>query len=311
MRKNIEYSLGLQKSILVIAIGLIFGLSACSGQSQDGSGGKLSVVATTTIVADVVRQIGGDMIILDVLLPVGTDPHTFTPTPQDLAKISQADLLFMNGMGLETFLETYLENATEDAYLVEVSEGGKVLETSTGHELGGTDPHTWTDPGNVQVWVENIKDALSELDPSNAESYHANAESYQSRLDELDAWIVSMVAQIPPEKRKIVTDHEAFAYFAQRYGFTQIGTIIPGTSTLSEPSAEDMAALEDLIRTENVRAIFVDTAANPMLAERISGDTGVKIELIYSASLTEVGGEAGSYIDYMRYNVTTFVEALK
>lgn len=311
MSKNIKGIIWLQKSILVIAIGLIFSLSACSGQSQDSSSDKLKVVATTTIVADVVRQVGGEMIELDVLLPLGTDPHTFNPTPQDLAMISQADLLFINGLGLETFLETYLENAIEDVYVVEVSEGGKVLETSADHEHDGADPHTWTDPGNVQVWVENIKDALSELDPVNAESYHVNAESYQSRLAELDAWIVSMVAQIPPEKRKIVTDHEAFAYFAQRYGFAQIGTIIPGTSTLSEPSAEDMAALEDLIRTENVRAIFVDTAANPILAERISGDTGVKIELIYSASLTEIGGEAGSYIDYMRYNVTTFVEALK
>ena len=297
--------------LIFIFISMISSLAACSKSSQDTIDGKLKVLATTTIVADVVNQIGDDLIELDVLLPIGTDPHTFAPTPQDLAKVSQAELLFMNGVGLESFLKNYLENIGENVQMVEVSRGVKVLQTSKGDEHDTGDPHTWTDPGNVKVWVENISAALSELDPANADKYQANAKIYQSKLDELDAWIVAQVSQIPQEHRKLVSDHESLAYFAQRYGFIQIGTVIPGTSTLSEPSAQEVARLEDLVKAENVRAIFVDTTANPQLAERISNDTRAKIVLIYSGSLTEVDGEAGSYIDYMRYNVTAVVNALK
>lgn len=290
---------------------LIFCLSACSNETRVESDGKINVLVTTSIVADVVSQVGEDYIQLDLLLPVGTDPHTFNPTPQDMAKITNADILFINGMGLETFLDTYLGSTIENVNIVEVSDGVKVLGGSGDDDHSGIDPHTWTDPSNVMVWVENIKDALSVIDPQNADNYDQNAASYQSKLEELDSWILTSVSQIPQENRKIVTDHESFAYFAQRFGFSQIGTVIPGTSTLAEPSAADMALLEDLIRAENVQAIFVDATVNPMLAGRISKDTGVDIKMIYSGSLTAAGGEASTYLDYMHYNVTTIVEALK
>ena len=208
-------------------------------------------------------------------------------------------------------MQTYLDNIGDNVQVAEVSYGVIVIKEPDGSEHDAGDPHTWTDPENVKIWVENIANALSEVDPSHSESYRANAEAYQSKLDELDAWIESQVAQIPQEERKIVSDHETLAYFAQRYGFTQIGTVIPGTSTLSEPSAQEVAQLEDLIRTEDVQAIFVDTTANPQLTERISKDIDIKIVLIYSGSLTNTDGEAGSYLDYMRYNVLAIVEALK
>jgi ABC-type Zn uptake system ZnuABC Zn-binding protein ZnuA len=290
---------------------MIVALTACSKRSQAESEGKLKVLATTTIVADVVKQVAGDLIDLEILLPVGTDPHTFTPTPQDLAKVSQAELLFLNGVGLESFLQTYLDNIGEDVRVVVVSEGVNIITEpdNSEHDLG--DPHTWTDPNNVKVWIVNITAALSELDPAHSESYNANASAYLPQLDELDAWIETQVVQIPPENRKIISDHKTLAYFAQRYGFTQIGTVIPGTSTLAEPSAQDVALLEDLIRSENVHAIFVDTAANPQLTERISKDSDIKIILIYSGSLTNTDGDAGTYLDYMRYNVSAIVDALK
>lgn len=311
MTRDDNLGIWLRGVLFVLAIGLIGGLSGCIDRAQGEEDGKIQVLATTSIVADVVRQVGGDVIELDVILPVGIDPHTFTLTPQDMTKISRANLLFMNGLGLETFLEPYLEDLGDSVIIVEVSEGGKMLEPSHGDEHGSVDPHIWTDPGNVMVWVDNISSALTELDPDHAKLYLENAQTYQLQLQELDAWILSQVALIPQEQRKIVADHEALAYFSHKYGFTQIGTVIPGTSTLSEPSAQDIAALEDLIRDEKINAIFVDTTANSMLSERISRDTDVEIVRIYIGSLTEPGGEAGSYLDYMHYNVTAIVEALK
>jgi ABC-type Zn uptake system ZnuABC Zn-binding protein ZnuA len=305
---------GLRRIIFGIVLSLA--LSACSSQSNDSTDERLKVIATTTIVGDVVSKVAGDLIDLEVLLPVGTDPHTFVPTPQDLVKISQADILFINGVGLETFLESYLESAGNEVRVIEVSEGGKVIQSSQAHQDDNdvheeSDPHTWNDPENVKVWVDNIAVALIEIDPNNAKLYRENAEAYQRELDQLDTWIAGQVAEIPLEKRKIISDHDSLAYFAERYGFKRIGTVIPSVSTLAEPSAKEIAQLEDVIRQEDVDAIFADLATNPVLVERIAKDTGAKIVLIYSGSLTEPEGQAGNYIDYMRYNVSAIVEALK
>jgi manganese/iron transport system substrate-binding protein len=285
--------------------------SGCGKQSQSQEGGKLKVLATTTLVADVVDQVGGDLIDLEILMPVGVDPHTFNPTPQDLTKLTQSKLVFLNGFGLEAFMEKYLDNLNGDVKLVEVSNGVKGIQVVDDPEHNEADPHTWTDPNNVKIWVENIVTALQEADPDNSQRYRDNADAYLTQLHELDAWIEAEVSQIAPEKRKIVSDHETLAYFAQRYGFKQIGTVIPGVSTLAEPSAQEIAQLEDLIQSENVPAIFVDTTVNPQLTERISKDVGVKVIPIYSGSLTGPTGEAGSYLEYMRYNVNAIVEALK
>jgi ABC-type Zn uptake system ZnuABC Zn-binding protein ZnuA len=297
--------------LFILATSLMFILTACSKRTLSEADGKLKVLATTTIVADVVKQIGGDLIDLEVLLPVGVDPHTFSPTPQDLARISSADLVFINGAGLEEFMQKYLDNIREDVKIIAVSEGVSLIQVPGDPEHVAGDPHTWTDPSNVKVWVENISAALEEADPVNSESYRESARAYLARLDELDAWIEEQVSQIPQENRKMVTDHETLAYFAKRYGFTQIGTVIPGTSTLAEPSAQETAKLEDLIRQGNIPAIFVDTTANPQLTEQISSDLGIKVIPIYSGSLTGPEGEAGSYLDYMRYNVLAIIESLR
>jgi ABC-type Zn uptake system ZnuABC Zn-binding protein ZnuA len=296
---------------ITFILSLIFNLTACSEPTISEADRKLKVLSTTTIVADVVQQIGGDLIELEVLLPIGVDPHTFAPTPQDLARISSADLVFINGAGLEEFMQKYLDNIREDVEIIEVSKGVSLIQVPGDTEHVAGDPHTWTDPSNVKVWVENIVAALEEADPENSESYRESSKAYMARLDELDAWIEEQVSQIPQENRKIVSDHESLAYFTERYGFTQIGTVIPGTSTLAEPSAQDTAQLEDLIRQENIPAIFVDTTANPRLTERISSDLGIKVIPIYSGSLTDPEGEAGSYLDYMRYNVLAIIEALR
>jgi manganese/iron transport system substrate-binding protein len=315
-----DFSLCLR--VLVVCSWLIgvMTLSACSGVSEDtpsARGDKLYVIATTTIVGDVVQQVGGDAIALTVLLPVGTDPHTFDPSPQDMAKVTDADVVFANGAGLEAFLERLLANAGGDADVVYVSDGLTLIEGGHDHAEGdahdemGADPHTWTDPNNVLQWVDNIEAALSSQDPNHAADYKANAEAYRAQLRDLDAWVREQVSTIPVENRKLVTDHEAFAYFAQRYGFEQVGAIVPGYSTAAQPSAQELADLEDHIKTYSVKAVFVGNTVNPALAQRVTDDTGVKLISLYTGSLTEPGGEADSYLNYVKYNVGAIVEGLK
>lgn len=297
---------------LVIAVSL---LSACGGAAGPSSGdeaGRLKVVATTTIVADVVSQVGGEFITLNTLLPVGVDPHAFEPRPQDLAAVAEADLIFAAGLGLEPFLEPLMASAASRARLVEVSAGIELLpfEGDEDEDLPG-DPHTWSDPNNVILWSENIAGALAEADAAHAETYAANAEAYVATLRELDAWIRVEAAQIPPERRRLVSDHAVFGYFAEEYGFEQVGTVVGSFSTVASPSARELAALEDAIRAYGVPAIFVGTTVNPALAEQVARDTGIKVVPLYTDSLTPPGGEAESYLEFMRYNVRAMVEALK
>jgi ABC-type Zn uptake system ZnuABC Zn-binding protein ZnuA len=308
---------------LILFLGIGSG-TACGGQADRPSGtAKLRLVATTTIVGDVVGQVAGDLVQLDVLLPVGADPHSFDPTPQDVAKIAEADLIFANGAGLEVFLDDLIESAGAQDRVFSVSEGIDFLafegedkhdqeeDEHENHEHTGVDPHTWTDPNNVMVWVRNITAVLVERDPQNGAIYEANAEKYQAELIDLDAWIRGEVAKIPEQARKLVTDHTLFSYFADEYGFDQVGALIPGYSTLSEPTAQDLAAIEDAIQTLGVKAVFVGNTVNPSLAQRVAADTGIQLISVYTGSLSDAGGEAGTYLDYMRYNTMAFVSALK
>ena len=295
---------------LLITILLSLFLSACGNVPATSDAG-LKVVASTTILGDVVSQVGGDLIDLKILYPIGADPHTFDPRPQDIAAISEAQVVFICGLGLEESIENALaSNTTIPA--VQVSNGIDVraLDIAT-DEHGSFDPHTWTDPNNVIIWTQNIATALSQTDPANATTYQSNADAYIASLLDLDAWIRPEVAKIPPERRKLVTDHRAFGYFADEYGFEQIGALVGSFSTNASPSAQEIAALEDMIRAQDVPAIFVGKTANSTLAEQVSQDTGTKIVPIYTGSLTAPGGEADSYLAFMHYNVKAIVEALK
>ena len=295
--------------------GLAWALTACATPTAAGPD-KLRVVATTTIVGDVVRNIGGDAIQLEVLLPPGSDPHSFDPTPQDVAKIAKASLIFANGAGLEAFLEPLLKNAGSQAQVVYVSDGVQLIRFQSnlpGEESGpgGGDPHTWFDPQNVKVWVQNIEKALSAQDPKDAQTYAANARRYIQQLDALDSWIQTQVDQIPSDQRKLVTDHEAFTYFAARYGFQQVGAIVPGYSTLAQPSAQELAALEDAIRKLGVKAVFVGETVSPNLAKQVAQDSGVKLVYLYTGALSDSKGPASTYLDFMHYDVNQIVNGLK
>ena len=277
-----------------------------------GEGEKLRVVATTSIVADVVQNIGGDRIDLTALLPLGADPHAFEPTPQDVAAVARAHVVFANGAGLEAFLDDLLESVGGNVTVVPISYGVELLALDGEDEHGGeVDPHVWFDPNNVVVWTRNIEHALGRLDPANAETYAANAAAYQTDLRALDAWIEQQVAQVPEANRRLVTDHTSFAYFARRYGFQQIGAVFPGYSTLAETSAKELAELEEAIRGHGVKAVFVGLTVNPALAERVAEDTDTRLVFLYTGSLSESDGPASDYLAFMKYNVSAVVEALR
>lgn len=292
-------------------------VAACSSPAAlSGRSERLKLVASTTIVGDVVRQVAGESAELVILIPTGSDPHTFEPRPQDIAALSEADVVFINGLHLEEALDPALESNVRGR-LVAVSDGIQALPFNTEDETLGEaehaagDPHTWMDPNNVIIWVQNIATALAQIDPQNSEAYQRNAEAYTAELKTLDNWILQQVAQIPQEQRKLVSDHATFGYFAKAYGFEQVGLVVPALSTNAAPSAQDLASLENNIRSQGVKAIFVDYAINPALSQQVAADTGAQVVFVYTGSLGESGSQADTYLGFMRYNVSAIVEVLK
>ncbi|UCF10808.1 MAG: zinc ABC transporter substrate-binding protein [Candidatus Bipolaricaulota bacterium] len=292
-----------------VALALLLGICLGAVASEE----PVRVLATTTIVGDVVRVVAGDRVALRVLLPTDADPHAFQPTPADAAAIADADLIVLSGAGLEEELEALLRGAT--GRLVDLSERVALRPVSSAGVEGedrhhGWDPHVWFDPTNVMVWASSLEAALGELDPENSQVYSANAAAYREALGSLDLWIWDQVARVPRAKRRLVSDHRSFDYFAARYGFEVVGTVFPGRSTLAEPSAQEMARLIEGIRALEVAAIFVGTTANPALAEAIAADTGTAVVRLYTGSLSDESGPAATYLEMMRHNVTAIVEAL-
>lgn len=282
-------------------------ISSCGRQTGSSAGTNVPVILTsTTILADITRQVAGDRLNIDSLLPVGSDPHSYQPTPQDIAKVSESKLIIVNGAGYETFLDPLLKNADGQRTLIEASAG-----ISPRKNAQGIDPHMWLDPDLVIQYVGNIRDALIQVDPTGEAAYKSNADAYTAALKQLDAWIVEQVDQIPAEKRLLVTNHEAFGYFADRYGFKVIGTVIESLSSDASPSAQQLAALIDQIKASKAPAIFLDASDNATLAQQIAAETGVKVITdLHLESLTD-GAPAATYIDMMKYNVTQIVNALR
>ncbi len=309
-----------------IALIIMIVLVACrpveERQAGDGNS-RLKIVATTTFIGDVVRQIAGENNQVTVLLAPGQNPHSYQPAPQDMVQISQANIIFINGLDLEGFLPILLDGSSTEAELVVVSDGIQLQELpgpvdsgladqedEEGHSHeNGIDPHVWFNPNNLIVWSENIIRALSDLDPEHASDYLANGVAYQEELIALDKWIREEVNRIPESNRKLVTDHISLRYFAEEYGFTQIGAVIPALTTEVETSGQELAGLIDTIRDNQVKAIFVGIDFDPTLSQRVSEETGVDLIQIYFGSLTD-GEPAGNYLDFMRYDVNAIVSGL-
>jgi ABC-type Zn uptake system ZnuABC Zn-binding protein ZnuA len=298
------------RRLFVIWILSSFIISSCGERSPSTSDSTAPVVlASATFLADIAQNVAGDRVVVESLLPVGSDPHSYQPTPQDVTRIVQSKLLIINGAEYEHFLEPLLENAGGEREIIEASAGlSPRMDSESEH---GVDPHLWLDPNNVISYVENIREAFTHYDPDGAEIFQSNAGTYVAQLMELDSWITEQVSQIPPERRLLVTNHEALGYFAERYSFTIIGAVVPGVSSDAAPSAEQMANLIDQIKASGTPAIFLDEVENSALAQQIAAETGVKvIEDLHLESLTD-GPPAGTYVDMIKHNVTRIVNALK
>lgn len=388
---------------VALILGLIL-MMALGGPLLHAQPDPLRVIASSSILADVAGRVAGDAAEITSLMPLFADPHSYTPTPQDLVALAEADAIFMVGAGLEENLTVALEDIAVGTPLIAVSRCVNILpfgvgtfETEDAHEdhaddgplsgiaaqcaahhaelegllqyyagteqahdadhthedehhaeslgmlytldcgdhddhghddhagaghdgaagdthdhaEGSCDPHVWTDPHNVMLWTLLIRDSLHELDPANGRTYAYNAAAY---LEELHALVENdvepLLASIPPENRRLVTNHLAFSYYARAFDLEMLGTVIPGASTLAEPSAAEIAALIGAIQESGVPAVFAETTANPTLAEQVAAETGAAFYTLYTGSLSEPDGPAGTYLDYTRHNTRVITEAL-
>lgn len=320
VNSNVDKRSGIHLLILILCLTL----AACQPVAPPALPGTpaasgIKVLAVESFLADIARHVAGDRATVDSLVPQGLDPHAFVPGPKDVARLAESTLLLVNGGGLEDWLQPVLANVGGQRLVVTASAGltsrtareGEAVEAVPGdtHEQG--DPHFWLNPVNVITYAENIREGLSQADPDGKEIYAANAAAYITQLKELDAWIHQQVGAIPAQNRLLVTNHESFGYFADRYGFTIAGTIIPSVTTGSSPSAQELARLVDQIKASGVRAIFLEMGSNPQLAEQVAAETGVKVVSdLYTHSITPPGGTAPTYIDMMKVNVNRIVQAL-
>ncbi len=310
----------MRRLLVLAAVAAVVMMAAAAGAcgssgGGDRSGGALSVVAAESFLADIAQNVAGDRFTVDTLVPAGADPHAFEPAPRDLAKAAEADLVVVNGGGLEGPLLDTLRNAGGSASTVEASAGLQSRTPQAGEpplDAGQTDPHFWLDPELVKAYVATIRDAFSKADPAGAATYAANAAAYEKKLDALDAWIAGQVARIPEADRKLVMNHASHGYFADRYGLQVVGTVIPGTGTSESPTAQQLGELTSAIRDSGARAIFVETDENPELAKQLAAETGVAVVTdLLDHSLTPAGGVAPTYIDMMRFDTRRIVEALQ
>jgi len=305
------------KQVLPVVGVVLWLASACGGAGTTLSSPSLRILAAEGFLADIVQNVAGDRAPVDTLVPLGADPHTFEPTPQDVARIAESTVLVVNGAGLEAWIEKTLENAGGQRTVIEAAAGLPSREPGEGEETSGehhdeVDPHFWLDPNHAIHYVERIRDGLIQADPAGREVYARNAAAYIAELQELDRWIVEQVARVPPARRLLVTNHESFGYFADRYGFRLVGAIVPSVSTGAAPSAQELAALVDRVRAAGAPAVFLEAGASPQLAEQLARETGVRVVTgLYTHSPSGPAGPAPSYIEMIRYNTLAIVEALQ
>jgi ABC-type Zn uptake system ZnuABC Zn-binding protein ZnuA len=310
-------------------------LAGCGPRTAQAPDGRLPVVATFSVLGDLVRNIGGEHVSVTVLAGPGVDTHTFEPTAADGVALANARLIFENGLDFETWLDDVYQAAGSKATRIVVSDGIAVIEgehaeeqeegedrsedeagAEADHEAGDEhghgeyDPHVWHSAANAIVMARNIGEALAAADPENATSYQDNAEAYTTELETLDAWITAQVSTLPAKQRKLVTTHDTFAYFAEQYGFEVIGTLLPTSTEGASPSAQELAALVEAVRAAGVPAVFAETVSNNSLLEQVSTEAGVAVVTLYTDALGPEGSPGGTYLDMMRANVNAIVTAL-
>jgi zinc/manganese transport system substrate-binding protein len=291
------------RRLLSMALPALVSLSAVPASAE-----TLKVVASFTVLADVVKQVGGEHVKVTSLVGPNGDPHEFEPSPADAKSLNAAKVTFVSGEGLEGWMDRLISASGYKGRPVIVSEG---INTRTMKEDGQavTDPHVWNSPVNVKVWVANIEKALSAADPADAAAFKANAEAYTKTLDQLDAYARSKFATIPADRRKVLTSHDAFGYFGREY---DVGFLAPlGVSTESEASAADVAKLIEQIRTEHVKTYFIENSNDHRLVTQVASATGAEPGgELYVESLSDAKGPAPTYEKMFRYNVNQISAAM-
>ena len=265
---------------------------------------KINLVASFSILGDFAKSVGGDRVNVTSLVGPNGDAHVYTPSPADAKKIADARLVIVNGLGFEGWLPRLVKSSGGKASIVTASNG------ITPRQLDGhADPHAWQSVANAKIYVADIRDALIAADPAGAATYKTNADGYLGKLDTLEADIRVAVAGIPEARRKVISTHDAFGYFAAAYG---IAFVAPqGVSTEAEPSARDIAAIIKQVRSAKIPAVFLENISDPRLMRRIAAETGAKIGgTLYSDGLTEENGDAPTYIDMVRHNIKALTGAL-
>ncbi|KAB7784846.1 metal ABC transporter substrate-binding protein [Methylorubrum populi] len=302
---------------IAAALLVLVGLAPSLAAAEDA---KLKAVATFSILADLVAQVGGDRVAVTSLVGPDADAHGYAPTPGDARKLAEANLIVVNGLGFEGWMERLIKASGSKAPLVVASKNVKTIAGSHDHddhdhgdhdhgEGDHADPHAWQNVANVKLYVANIRDGLTAADPANAALYIANAAAYTQKLDALDAEIRAALAAIPQERRRIITTHDSFGYFSAAYGMRFLAP--QGISTDSEAGPKDVARIIRQIRRDKVPAVFVESIADPRLMQQIARESGAKVGgRIYSDALSAPGGPAPGYLEMMRSNLTAFREAL-
>lgn len=268
----------------------------------------LETVASFTVLADVVKQVGGSHVHVKSLVGPNGDPHEYEPSPDDAKGLKSADLVFLSGEGLESWFERLVKASGYAGKPVIVSDGIRTHDmTEDGRTV--TDPHVWNSAANVIVWVSNVEKALSAADPQDAAAFRANAEKYQAELKTLDAYAKHAIAKVPEDRRKVLTSHDAFGYFSSEYGVTFLSPV--GLSTENEASAADVAKLIDQIKREGVKVYFFENSNDPRLIRQIAEATGARPGgELYVESLSPADGPADSYAKMFRYNIDQIVKAI-
>jgi manganese/iron transport system substrate-binding protein len=305
--------MGRRRVVLLAAACLAVLLAAgCSGSGgatadRDGEGGRLRVVATTTQVADLAANVGGDRVRVTSLLKPGIDPHDYEPSPADIDALAHADLVLENGVGLEAWLRDTIDSSGFDGPVVDTSRGVRLRMVG-----GAPDPHIWQDPGNAERMAANIERGLVAAEPSAAPAFKAGLAAYTRRLQALDAEVRRQVDSLA--NRKVVTDHDAFGYYLDRYGLELVGTVIPSFDSSAELSGRDIRDLVAKVRATRVRAIFSETTLPPRAAETIGREAGVRVVTgdgaLYGDSLGPPGSDGDTYLKMIRHNTGTIVSNL-
>ena len=298
------------KTLLQKLINPLVALALCAGTALSLAADKLPIMASFSILGDLVQVVGGDRVAVTTLVGADEDAHVFAPRPADAKNLLLTKLLVTNGLGFEPWAQKLVKSAGYKGQSLVASQGIKARAMPVEKGKAEPDPHAWQDPSNVVFYVRNIAAALSKLDPAGASTFQANSEAYVKELEALDTESKAAFAAIAPDKRKVITSHDAFGYFGARYSIRFLAP--QGMSTEAEPSAKEVAKLIRQIQKEKIKAVFVENMSNPKLLAQLSKDAGVTIgPALYVDALSKAGGPAGSYLKLMRHNVTQLLASMK